>query len=308
MQSISQVPEQLQLFTEYLPRKPYATLELSSGLKICKQGTALRMPYIQANPHNVLRWLIFDVDQKYAAVSWDDNNLPVPAWVCQNPSNGHAHIAYGLTAPVCKSPNGRAAPIRYAAAIQEGFRQALGADPGYSGLITKNPLSANWRTWTPVPGAGMYELGYLAEFVPLSNQQRTQPIGLGRNCTLFDDLRVWAYKQVRQCKSFDSFQRQVHSQVAYLNSYTQPLPHNEVRAIAKSVTKWVWQKMDRESFSATQAARGSRKGAGLRQQGLALLAAGQTVQEVVKALGVNRATAFRWQAMQCENRQLELPL
>ncbi|MFG7662142.1 replication initiation protein, partial [Klebsiella pneumoniae] len=41
------------------------------------------------------------------------------------------------------APDGNAAPLRYAAAIEAALREKLGADMGYSGLICKNPLHHN---------------------------------------------------------------------------------------------------------------------------------------------------------------------
>ncbi|WP_250145402.1 replication initiation protein, partial [Escherichia coli] len=40
-------------------------------------------------------------------MAWDAAGLPPPTWTAQNPENGHAHIAYALSAPVAKSDAAR---------------------------------------------------------------------------------------------------------------------------------------------------------------------------------------------------------
>jgi hypothetical protein len=84
-------------------------------------------------------WMVFDIDREGAAIAWEDANLPAPAWAAVNRENGHAHLAYGLSVPVLVAENARRAPIRYLQGIEGAYREALQADRGYSGLITKNP-------------------------------------------------------------------------------------------------------------------------------------------------------------------------
>ncbi|WP_218190615.1 replication initiation protein, partial [Klebsiella variicola] len=72
--------------------------------------------------------------------------------------------------------------IDYLAVIEAGMARKMGADSGYSGLLTKNPCHMYWRTtiWT----REAYELNYLADFVDLKPlTQKEQGTGLGRNCT-----------------------------------------------------------------------------------------------------------------------------
>ncbi|VXG77148.1 Rep protein CDS [Salmonella enterica subsp. enterica serovar Derby] len=90
--------------------------------------------------------LLFDVDHPLAAMAWDAAGLPPPTWTAQNPENGHAHIAYALSAPVAKSDAARLKPLRLLARIQHAMTDALSADRGYVGLITKTPNHARWCT------------------------------------------------------------------------------------------------------------------------------------------------------------------
>ena len=97
---------------------------------------------------------------------------------------------YALHTAVRTAPDGRAAPLKYAAAIENALRKKLGADAGYSGLICKNPNHLHWQitVWQPE----LYTLDWLADYLDLgvANDREILPdYGLGRNCTLFDKTR-----------------------------------------------------------------------------------------------------------------------
>jgi len=189
--------QQLDLFeTSRWPRKPYCSDDLEQGLCIRSLASAIKRPYIQANPPHLRVWSIFDVDRPGAAVLWEDQGLPPPSWAAVNRENGHAHLVWGLSVPVLvDSPDLRQAPMRYLCAVESAFRARLQADQGYSGLITKNPVHPLWKTLRG-PQLG-YELGDLADWVDLPKhipKRKPEEVGLGRNVTVFDWLRLYAYR------------------------------------------------------------------------------------------------------------------
>jgi hypothetical protein len=127
------------------------------------------------------------------------------SWTAINQENGHAHIVYGMSAPVLvDSPDMRQAPLRYLCAVEAAFRAKLDADQDYAGLLTKNPVHPLWRT---LRGPRLdYDLGELAEYVDLPKHirkrgKKPEEIGLGRNVTVFEDLRQWAYRNIRGYKA-----------------------------------------------------------------------------------------------------------
>lgn len=250
------------IFVSRLPRRPYCSDDPTHGLIVRPSEIALMRRHIQANPPHETAWLIFDLDYQGAAFAWESANLPPPTVTISNPANGHAHLLYGLTTPVALSDAARDAPIRYAAALQAAFLAKLSADPGYAGLVTKNPLHDAWRTiWVP----HLYDLGELAEYVSLPRRiPRRESVGLGRNCDLFDELRAWTYQWVRVYKrnhaSADQWHDAVAGQATRLNAFDVPLSFGEVKAIAKSVAKWTWRRFNDARFSAIQSARGKRGG------------------------------------------------
>ncbi|WP_216658162.1 replication initiation protein, partial [Halomonas hibernica] len=159
-------PTNLALFRQRLPQKPYHTDVLGDGLRIRDVQRALSARYIQPNQPHRRYWLVYDVDRSGAVLDWYDRGAPPPTIVAQNPDNGHAHLIYGLDVPVRTAPDAKSAPLRYAAAVDCALRALLDADPGYAGLICKNPLHPHWRVteWE----SRLYELGDLDSWLDLS--------------------------------------------------------------------------------------------------------------------------------------------
>lgn len=302
---------QLDLFcASRLPRKPYCVEHPGEPLKIRTLEHALKFRHIQPNPDCVRFWMVFDVDRAGAAYAWEDGNLPPPNIVVINPANAHAHLFYGLEIPICTSELAHDAPLRFAAAVEAAYVKALKADVNYVGLIAKNPLHSDWKTWWI--NSQLYTLHELAEHVQLPSKlpKHSAERGLGRNCSLFEKLRKWAYQAIRFHRDgkFEAWREVVLCQAEAINEqFPEPLAFGEVKATAKSVAKWVWTHLTAsniaasdERFSARQAARGKKggqaKGRPVREVGLFLLSKGHSVAEVVESCGVSRATVFNWKA------------
>ena len=266
-------PDQPDLFaTDRWPRRPYCTDDLDAGLRIRSLKQALTKCYIQANPPHLRVWSLYDIDRPGGALAWEEPNLPPPSWAAVNRENAHAHLAYGLRVPVLTSSmEARQAPLRYLNAVEAAFRAKLQADDGFSGLITKNPAHPLWRT---LQGPDLaYELGDLAEWVDLEHFKPRQgvkvaEVGLGRNVTVFDFVRLWAYKNVREYKNvrggFVYWQKAVYDRCMARNGdFTHPMDNREAYHIARSVAKWTWQRFDLEAsdarFSKLQALRVSNR-------------------------------------------------
>lgn len=294
------------------PHKPFCSDDKTAA-NIRSLAHAIKRPYIQANPPHLRVWSIFDVDRAGAALAWEDAGLPPPAWSACNVENGHAHLVWGLSAPVLvDSPDLRQQPLRYLCAIEAAFRAKLQADSGYTGLITKNPAFPLWRV---LRGPRVcFELGELADYVDLPKfapKRKPEEVGLGRNVTLFDAVRHYAYREVKgykraqQC-AYVYWQKDIYDQAMNRNGdFMQPLCHREVYHVAKSVAKWTWQKFDiaasDERFSKLQAHRGKlgglAKGAAnedKRASARLMKAAGQSVVVIANQLGVHRDTVYSW--------------
>ena len=84
--------------------------------------------------------------------------------------------------------------------------------------------------------------------------------GGGRNVTVFDELRAFAYREVLKFKHDDAgatgpaaFRARLEAVALGINrQFPQALWLSEVRAIAKSVSKWTWSRFTPEKFSGRQ--------------------------------------------------------
>ena len=305
---------QLADFFNNLAYKPYCADDLLYGLQIRPKKTAINMQYIQGNQPCMIHYFFFDIDRAEAVMAWYDANLPMPYWTAQTQKNGHAHICYKLEIPLCTSELASQKAISYAAKIQAGLANKRGADVGYRHLITNNPFHPDWRTtfWTE----RAYTLDYLADFVELPKKlsKKQEVSGLGRNCTLFDTVRKWAYTAVRDYLHHHSsltWEKAVLTHLEALNGeFQEPLPYSEIKATAKSIANYCWRKFSHAGFSEWQsnnAQRANAKGAcskggkarsqqfnDLRQQALQLHIQGMNNTKIAEHLNVSRKTITRW--------------
>lgn len=248
---------QLELFRQNLPEKPYCTNRVGdAGYSLVRpKAIAERYRYIQHNHPNSRTWMVYDVDRSTSVFDWQDRGAPPPNIIATNLENGHSHLFYGLEEPVHLNHESRVNPIRYHAAVDVALSQKLDADPGYVGLLSKNPLrDDSWYVQTFQPWS--YSLGWLADYLDLgelTDRRRNLPeIGLGRNCTLFDRTRFWAYRKIRECwLSREFFESAVAEYAMGYNAlnFTVPLPASEVRATIRSIAKWTWTHMSPEGFN-----------------------------------------------------------
>lgn len=311
----------LEYFKNNLPRRPYCANNLKKGLVIRGHDFAAGCSYIQPNPPGRVVWLSFDVDQPDGATGWYDRNAPAPTFSIQNsdipgsPGNGHAHLLYGLRAPVTTTEAAHFKPLSYLAAVQEGLRRKLDADPGYACLIVKNPINFI-ESWQVKQWSGLYDLAELADWVDLPHaaelRRRVRDrdyAGLGRNCQLFEELRPIAYRLVRSYwrpGGEEPFRDALRSIAEQQNAaFGRPLEQSEVKSISKSVARWVWRRFTPSGFRQVQAVRGklggiasgqsrSTKNKNKRTSALLMSAQGCSSRAVAAALGVNHSTVVRW--------------
>ena len=313
---------QLSLFSERLPHRPYCTDDLSAGLAIRPLQVALERRYIQYNPPSMINWLVYDIDRPYPGFESEWRQVAPPNIVVVNPLNQHSHYLYGIAAGVSTTSASREKPRRLLSAIDEGYCYALDADRGFARLVCKNPLSSAWKV--QLLREDLYDLSELAEYVDLdaaAERIRKTPkqhrSGLGRNCSLFDSLRAWSYRWVKdyQQLGFDQWHEAVSMRAQKLNIFSTPLPASEIRATARSVAKWTWEHytghmsassltaegLTAEAFSLVQSnlgKMGMKKRWGdttsKRLQAVQMAAEGMKQKEIAAALGVSQGSISNW--------------
>jgi hypothetical protein len=303
-------------FIKNLPHKPYCSWGKGTATLVRSKLNAIKLPLIQVNPPHLVNYLVFDIDAKDAYLHFFDADLPTPTWIAKNRKNGHCHVCYELKTPVCKTASAKLKPLRYLASIEYTYGKKLGADIGYVGLLTKNPIDQDWDVsyLNPRP----FDLDELADYVDLETRpQSDKSFGLGRNCYIFDVTRQWAYKAIRELSSagYDSWYNQVLKIALNANhAFLQPLPYNEVKSTAKSISKWVWRNHTsaefQTAFSKKQSIRASigvvkgnvSKGgkarsaqySDIRREALKLHVSGMSVTQIAKQLQVSRPSIYKY--------------
>lgn len=264
----------------WLPLWPLASDDLHAGVYRRSRGEAMGRRYIETNPRALSNLLVVDIDHEDAALRTMWNRQ---AWwpnaVVENPANGHAHAVWALNEPITRTEYARRKPLAFAAAVTEGLRRSVDGDTGYSGLLTKNPAHNDWDAlWCT--NDRLYALDELAEhlteggYMPPASWKRTKrrnQVGLGRNCSIFETARTWAYREIRH-HWFDpqGLHAAISAHVHELNTeFPEPLPASEARAIAASIHRWITTKsrmwadgpaVYEATFSTIQAARGRKGG------------------------------------------------
>jgi len=182
-----------------------------------------------------------DIDYGAAALAWEAIGLE-PTITVINPENTHAHLMYELNNPVAFSSNARSKPQDYFMAVERKLGNALRADQAYNGFLAKNPLSNRWLVDF---NNGRFDLEEIAEYCPKVSSGRAIAVkadpGEGRNCSIFNEVRLWAYFQVKEFVIYEAWCQAVLARCEQENTFTPALPYSEVKATAKSIAKWTWK-------------------------------------------------------------------
>lgn len=249
----------LKRLVENAPYKPYCSNNKTAG-RILPFHYARQYEYMQINPPSQVYWLIFDIDQPNPYI-WEEANLPPPNIITISPDTQKSHFCYAIE-PVCVSSNGSQKAIAYMKAVRNAYTRALKADLDYSSPVTKNPLHPRWKTWSPTDH--VYSLDELADYTAIDLSPGNTPFfnkeapfvkdmedPEGRNCTLFLQLRTWTYCEVASARAestYEDWLDLVIEKAEKLNSAIGQestkgaLRFSEVKATAKSVARWTWDK------------------------------------------------------------------
>ena len=305
--SILRKPAQLKLL---LPYYPDCTSNLKSGNNVYVQAMprkkALKHSYIQMNPKSMYVFMVLDIDREFNACDlWDYDNLPIPYFVAYNRKNGHAHVIYVLRKPVCTTSLARYSVLNYLNAIVKAYTEITGADGMYAGHLAKNPWSKEWRVIQT--GQAVYDLAGLvtAPVIDIlerkpTKKPREDQAGLGRNCNIFEKVRSWAYRAIREYwRNSGEWYSAVKTQCEILNSEFSPcLGQSEVNQIAKSISAWVWRHITPEGFSLYQRNLVKRRWnkESRKEEGVKMLQAGFSVDEICDMLNIPQRTLYRWRS------------
>ncbi|MDR2784640.1 MAG: replication initiation protein [Treponema sp.] len=234
-------------------------------LKIRPKVQAVKDAYIQPNPITRAYWMVFDIDREQSRYWPDEWHVPAPNMEARNPENNHQHVFYMIDPAVYTLRQARRKPLELAADVDKGLTRVLNADPGYGKLISKNPLSARWTVYVWHEKAwGLTELlDYIPDKIKSWKPNPKEVIGLGRNCTVFDQARVYAYAEWKRLR-FDDQDRLLEAVYNFsmnINlSFKIPMIDKEVLCIARSISKWTARHMTAEGLREWHREQGRKSG------------------------------------------------
>ena len=203
--------------------------------------------------------IVLDCDQP-ARIKRGLPDLPSPNWTVWRLANAHAHICWTLANPVHRYPAARIEPLRFLTRIAEYYAYAVGADPGYAGVLAHNPASIHLSPYKTTWGReDPYSFEQLASVIPFGWEAPVvRQTGVGRNVDLFEAGMRWAGRRANA-------ELPVLPALMVVNQeFTHPLPLSEVQAMARSIEKyrrrWAERGWHCPRWLSKQAARGRKGG------------------------------------------------
>ena len=294
----------LEHLTRYLPKKPWCTNEKGTALLVRPKEIAINYKYIQLNSPFYQKYLILDLDYEHslAEILFSRVGIPLPNFVTANFQGGKSHIVFELEEPIYKTNASKQKIIAFAHAIIMRLQELFDADIGYSGTITKNPISPNWRvTELRKKPYSLYELAEKIDLPRKDYSKRRisadEAIGLGRNCYVFYTACPFAYQEIRayRGKTYSQWEMVMIDHCVSLNeNLSEPMTYREVRCIAKSISRFCW-KNDAYCYQEF-IDRQRRKGAigGKKSKRTAKIDSDRSTKPW-EAMGISRATYYRRQ-------------
>ena len=176
---------------------------------------------------------------------------------------GGIHCVYALEVPVARHDAAHTAPLSYLAHVADRLAHHLGADPGYTGLITRNPINPGPECFTHWGRMFPYTLGELDKMLPKGKPPSHRLTGIGRNCDLFRSMISevfrprWAGILGAQGWS-EAWLDHVRAQNVAIFA-PEGLPDSECRSIAKSCFRYWTLQYDPGRFSDLQRARNGQR-------------------------------------------------
>ena len=238
----------------------------------------------------------FDCDTREAvelaaASCMGGGDLPTPNVVATRTASGHVQVFWLLDRPVHRGAHARAKPLTYLGRVAEYYRATLGADPGYTGVLSSNPVHNDYAT--SYPRVEPYALDDLAMVIPKDWRiPRPATTAEGRNSELFNALCRRGLRDTdREIESYANI---------YNDKFVPPMGVAELRGTIKSVHRYrvKWRAQGHtQTWLWKQAARGRLSGvvrlANVADRDrfiVARLQAGESQRAVARAVGVSKWT------------------
>ena len=208
-------------------------------------------PSLELRAANSYTCLILDLDGwgSYERAERTVRRTKVGAlnWAVENKRTGGVHGVWTLANPVHRADMALAAPLKRYGRVSEYYAAALGADAGYTGVLTHNPMEdaqlpgfeTHWLRREP------YTLDELAAFIPFGwRRPKVSRTAVGRNCDVFAHCMRWA-------GSPENLGAPVLGEAHRVNDgFKLPLDPPEVSGISRSVERYRRKWIKRGQFGA----------------------------------------------------------
>ena len=267
---------------------------------------AWKHPFIELRAGNSYPVVTLDCDDPEQFVDALSRHLiPEPSWIVTSHISGNSHAVWALARPIHRYPDSRPHPLMFLRRVVDYYTWVVNADPGYVGVLTRNPMAAiDPSTKTTWGSRDPYSLRQLAQFIPTGWQvPRPALTGIGRNVDMFLSLMRWAGREENRDFPLLPIAEAINEQFA--QEGRGRLPIGEIRATARSVERyrrrWEAAGWHRPSWIARQESRGRlggfMSGKARRERSrdrdeaiLAAVASGQSKRAVAKLHGLNEGT------------------
>ena len=234
-------------------------------------------PKLELQPPHAYAAILLDIDSTEGLDDapgkswWGGNPTPAPNWMVVNTRPGTPerrpggiHLVYALEVPVARHDAAHMLPLRYLAHVADRLSYHLGADPGYQGFITRNPINpgpecfVHWGRMLP------YTLRELDQKLPKGKPPPDRRLtGIGRNCDHFRSM----VSEVFRPRWADTLGAQGWSEAWLDYVRTQNvstfapdvLPDSECRSIAKSCFRYWTRDYDPKRFNEIQRSRNGKR-------------------------------------------------
>jgi hypothetical protein len=287
--------------------------------------------YIQHNQPNSLSFMVFDIDTPRAILAHEKVDILAPSFYTVDKEKTTAHAVYMLDTPVHRNQHSKQSPQRLFATLESIYGVKLGADAGYSGLVMKTPWYSGHSVYMPDEVLSTVSLTEMADYVDfgLYNAELkasrgrekviTEAYSESRNVMVFDMARKKAYKDIREHWGgrYEEWEGSVYkivqdawSKVSVINVKDAPYLISEMKATARSIAKWTWEKITQSSFQEyvemthlphQQSERQAKsvesrliKTQDKREQAREMKNSGISIAEIARILQVSRPTIYSW--------------
>ena len=234
-------------------------------------------PKLELQPPHAYASIILDCDsdsierlEAPGKAWWGGTPAPVPSWLVVNtrprtPTRraGGIHCVFALKVPIARHNAAHTAPLSYLAHVADRLAHHLGADPGYTGLITRNPINPGPECFTHWGRMFPYTLRELDRLLPKGKLPSRRLTGIGRNCDLFRSMVAEVFRPrwaavLRAKGSSRTWLDHVRGQNTAMFA-PDVLPDAECRSIAKSCFRYWTHHYDPERYSDIQRSRNGKR-------------------------------------------------